>query len=253
MSGSSGSSGDPFANLTDEEWEHLSDEQLVSRLLVCGNGYKQQVRRAWEKLYSRHAQRILRYLYHLSSRSQLQNVPEIARELMDTTFNNAFVDLVTRKQPDNFTRPGSSFKAWIDIIARNEFYEYVKRLGRYASLDAIIEKREEGQMVSSAEEDPVQPSENIERHLAIEEAVSKLPDREAEVFKLVFFEQMTVKQIAIKLNLSDKAVQQALFRARKRFKKLYAGPRPASSKRQKAKRRSPSKAKTTRQQTEEPE
>ena len=252
-SGSSGDSGDPFADLSDAGWDHLSDEQLVSGLLNCfKNGHDAHVEQAWDRLYQRHSSRIWRYLAYLLKHSQLQEVAELARELMHTIFANAFIDLVTRKAPEDFPKPNSSFKGWIRTFAKNEFYEYMKKLGRHPSLDAMLEEGEKGPQLAlvAPEADPA--SENSERRIAIEEAISKLPPREAQVFRLVFYGQMNVKQIAQQLNLPDNTVQMAYYRARKRFKEIYAGPRPATSKQQKLKRRRSSPPRNRQPHSDEP-
>ena len=254
MSGSSGGSGDRYAHLSDEEWDNLSNEQLVIALLTCfKSGKELLVEKAWGRLYNRHATGILRYLYYLLSHSQLQGVADIAEELLDTTFVNAFVDLVKRKEPEHFTGSDASFKAWIKTIAHREFLKYVQKPKQDVSLEALIEKGNEGQAVLSARQVSAHPSDNIERHLAIEEAVSKLPPREAQVFRLVFYEQMSVKQIAQHLNLPDKTVQMAFYRGRKRFKEIYAGPLPATSKWRNAKRGGSSKPRNPQRQTDKPE
>jgi RNA polymerase sigma-70 factor (ECF subfamily) len=42
---------------------------------------------------------------------------------------------------------------------------------------------------------------------AVEEAMKKLPEKTCEVFRMSRFENQSVKEIAVQLNLSEKAVE----------------------------------------------
>ena len=67
---------------------------------------------------------------------------------------------------------------------------------------------------------PSQYSEANELAEALRSAVGRLPRRQAEVFCLICFEQMTSEEVAERLGIRPTAVRMLLSRARKRLERL---------------------------------
>jgi RNA polymerase sigma-70 factor (ECF subfamily) len=69
-------------------------------------------------------------------------------------------------------------------------------------------------------EEPEEPKGQEHRALVLEQAIAKLPRREAEVFSLRYIEDFTYEQIAAQMNLTINQVGVILHRARERLRKI---------------------------------
>ncbi|MGM9549815.1 MAG: RNA polymerase sigma factor [Faecousia sp.] len=107
-----------------------------------------------------------------------------------------------------------SFKAWILSIARNRCRDYFRRkeAGREVPLEEIPESKlvygRMGLMVSNP----------------VEETMELLTDRDREVLRLFYWQQLSLAEIAQKLNIPTGTVKSRLNTARERFRKQYPHP-----------------------------
>lgn len=72
--------------------------------------------------------------------------------------------------------------------------------------------------MTSLEELPFEPSFSTEEHSELFYAVQGLPVKYREVVHLYYYEEYSIKEIAVLLHLSETAIQTRLMRARKKLK-----------------------------------
>jgi RNA polymerase sigma-70 factor (ECF subfamily) len=111
-------------------------------------------------------------------------------------------------------RGESSIYTWLYRIAVNTAHNHLRRGRRLSPVDfddvaPILEARGPN---------PAQKAANTELGEAIEEAVHNLPPRQREVFLLHYFEQMTHREIAESLGITEGAVKANFFHAVQKLK-----------------------------------
>ncbi|UCH78155.1 MAG: sigma-70 family RNA polymerase sigma factor [Candidatus Coatesbacteria bacterium] len=111
-------------------------------------------------------------------------------------------------------RGESSIYTWLYRIAVNTAHNHLRRTRRLSPVDfddvaPILEARGLN---------PAQKAANAELGEAIEKAVHNLPPRQREVFLLHYFEQMTHREIAETLGITEGAVKANFFHAVQKLK-----------------------------------
>lgn len=107
-----------------------------------------------------------------------------------------------------------SFKAWILSIARNRCYDYFRRkkTGREVPLEDISETKlvygRNGLLVSTP----------------VEETMELLTDRDRQILRLFYWQQLSLAEIAQKLDIPTGTAKSRLNTARERFRKQYPYP-----------------------------
>ena len=106
---------------------------------------------------------------------------------------------------------------WIHSIARNKLVDYLRKNSDskidkellHASMDVSSPSAEDEMMGS-------QQQRSVVRHM------DKLSPDHKEVLLLAYFKELSVKEMAVTLNISDNTVKTRLFYARQRFKKILS-------------------------------
>lgn len=104
-----------------------------------------------------------------------------------------------------------SFKAWILSIARNRCSDYFRRIGtrKEVALDDIPEGKlvygRRGWVIANP----------------VEDTMELLTDRDREVLRLFYWQQLSIEEISQKLSIPPGTVKSRLNTARERFKKQY--------------------------------
>lgn len=115
----------------------------------------------------------------------------------------------------------SSLKTWIYTIAVRKSTDRIrkqnraKRFGRMLELTGLITK---GLEPESYEMDPAAQSENEELSKILQEALQKIPENQRIAFTLQQIDNLSQKDIASILNVSEGAVESLLQRAKKNLK-----------------------------------
>ncbi|MDO8949416.1 MAG: RNA polymerase sigma factor [Actinomycetota bacterium] len=104
----------------------------------------------------------------------------------------------------------SKLQAWLFAAARNKLVDQHRR-NRFASLDAVPSLADPG----ANPEDATLRSLGVE---ALRRAVGRLPERDARLVTLHYFEERSLAEIACMQGMSATAVKVALFRARGRLR-----------------------------------
>jgi RNA polymerase sigma-70 factor (ECF subfamily) len=104
----------------------------------------------------------------------------------------------------------------------------LRRMAACRALDRLRQRRGtqalEGLSLPSREDDPEQAAVGKELAQSLRRAISQLPEREAEVFCLRYFEDLSYQEIAGALHISSGAVGVALHKARTKLEALLHVP-----------------------------
>ncbi len=109
---------------------------------------------------------------------------------------------------------GSKFSTWVYKIAYYRSLDYIKKLGRTPILSPI-----EGLVENSMVEEVgiIDQLEQIEKKAVINEALQILPGDDGILITLHYFEELSLNEISIIMEISTNNVKVKLFRARKRL------------------------------------
>ena len=157
---------------------------------------------AFERLFERYHAPLLNYLHRMVGDRAL------AEDLTQDSFVKAYKALPG-------TRPDLAFKAWLYRIATNTAISHLRR-------------RKLIRWVPFLGTQDYASSESIERSVGrrydVEKALHGVPEHYAAVLILRHYEGLSLAETAAALGISENAAKLRLFRARKAFAKVYAGP-----------------------------
>jgi RNA polymerase sigma-70 factor (ECF subfamily) len=176
-----------------EQWNSLSDEQVVADVLDGQTAL-------FEVLMRRHNERVYR-----AARAIVRDESE-AEDVMQQAYVNAYANL------RQFNRQ-AQFATWLTRIAINESLARVRRKQRYEPFE---EERSnvEGFVKRESPRDPEREAASGELRQLLESAIDRLPDGAREVFMLRDVEGMSTAEVGMALGISDDAVKTRLSRAR---------------------------------------
>lgn len=133
--------------------------------------------------------------------SLTKNYP-LAEELVSEAFYTAL------KAADNEVQ---NFKAWLLRVCRNLYFNSLRKSKRLQELDENISDKSETVL------------DNIirkEEYRALYHAISLLNPSYKEVITLFYFEDLSIKDIAIVVGKSEAVIKVSLFRGREALKKI---------------------------------
>jgi RNA polymerase sigma-70 factor (ECF subfamily) len=171
--------------------------------------------RAFETLVERHRRRIYSLAYRMTC------THEDADDVLQETFVRAYCNL----RRFDLERP---FANWLYTIAANLCLDRRRRAKREQRVawDAVEGSRLE--LETSETPGPDRVTENGELREQIEDAISRLPDRQREALVLFEVEDLKITQVAELMECSEGAVKSTLHRARRRLRdelRDYVGER----------------------------
>ena len=106
-----------------------------------------------------------------------------------------------------------NFKAWLLRVCRNLYLNSLRRSRRHVALDETLEDQNESAL------------ENIirkEEYRALYHAISALSASHKEMITLFYFENLSLKDIALVTGKSETLVKVTLYRAREALKKILS-------------------------------
>lgn len=143
--------------------------------------------RAFAEVYRRHWRAVFGAAYH-RVRSK-----EVAKELVQ----NLFLRLWERREATAIDH----LEAYLQRGIRNSVLNYIES----KMVEEKYRKSLAGSMAPAADADAVLLLHELNR--AVERALGQLPPRTQEIFRLSRFENQSAREIASRLNLSEKAVE----------------------------------------------
>ncbi|MFK5983559.1 MAG: sigma-70 family RNA polymerase sigma factor [Flavobacteriaceae bacterium] len=132
---------------------------------------------------------------------------EEAEEVAQDTFIKAYQSLA------NF-RGDSKFSSWLYSIAYRKALDALRKNKKNSNLE-LIEDITEGDC--SVIENALSFLEAEERKEAIQDCIMKLPEQEAAIITLFYYEEQSIKEIAIIINLTEDNIKIKLYRSRKKL------------------------------------
>ena len=173
---------------------------IVQRILQGDGG-------AVESFYQQYAPGILRYLKHKLPKE------EDAQEILNDVFLDAIEELPLLQKQTNV-------KAWLYQIAHNQMANFYRKkkiksllFSQFPYLKIVAEEFH-------------QPEFQLERReliIRMQIALEKLSQKYQQILHLHYIDELPVKLISVRLNLSFKATESRLYRARMQFIKYYEG------------------------------
>jgi RNA polymerase sigma-70 factor (ECF subfamily) len=153
---------------------------------------------AFAELVERYWQRVFRWLFHVTRDRHA------AEDLAQETFLRAFAHL-------NRFQPGTNFKAWVFRIAYNAFANQYRATRKREPLPDKLYDRGVG------------PVEEAVGHEAVEDmarAVEKLPAEYRAALLLRVEEELSFRQVADVLGLTEETARWRVFKARQKLMEL---------------------------------
>ncbi len=138
---------------------------------------------------------------------RMVKVREEAEEVAQDTFIKAYQSL------DKF-RGDSKFSSWLYSIAYRKAVDVLRKNKKNSNLE-LIEDITEGDC--SVIENALSFLESEERKEAIQNCIMSLPEQEAAIITLFYFEEQSIKEIAIITALTEENIKVKLYRSRKKM------------------------------------
>ena len=167
---------------------------------------------AFEELHRRYVASIYRLVRRKLGDSLL------AEDIAQETFMKALRNM--DRVDDSF-----NFGGWVHTVARNLCFDELRRRQRDLRADGATDEEDDEMMAnlpSTARSfDPVQVQESNETRRQVWAVAQRLPEKYRLVLTLRELQDMSYRQIARTLKMSESAVETLLYRARLRFKEEY--------------------------------
>ncbi len=162
----------------------LTDDELVGLYAQGNNG-------AFDTLLNRYESKLYSYIFYIV------HDEEVANDL----FQDTFLKVITRIQEGSYTGYGK-FQAWITRIAHNLVMDYFRdkeQANTISNDEADYDLLNNIRLAEHTTEDQMLISQSLKDAKAIMEL---LPEPQSEVVRMRFYENMSFKEIADKLNIS---------------------------------------------------
>lgn len=181
-----------------DEHKNIADNQLVTRVRLNDKN-------AFKVLYDRYSKKI--YFFSLK---YIRNTVE-AEELVQSVFINVWEN---RRSLD----PDNSVKSYIYKSAINYIFNYLKK------------KKIQNRFIESQMHQDENQSENLYEEVffhdlekSIETVVVTLPSQQQRIFRMSRYDGLSYQEIAAKLELSLRTVENQMYRALKTLKTALKG------------------------------
>jgi len=138
---------------------------------------------------------------------RIVKVREEAEEVAQDSFIKAFQSLASY-------RGESKFSSWLYSIAYRKALDALRKNKKNSSLE-LIEEITEGDC--SVIENALSYIEDQERSNVIKKCILELPEKEAAIITLFYFEEQSIKEIAKVTQLTEDNIKVKLYRSRKKL------------------------------------
>jgi len=163
-----------------------SDVELLIRIADRDRG-------AFHLFYERHRGRVFHFAVSITRSPDLAE--EVLQETMTAVWNGA-----------KRFKGQSKVTTWLLGIAKNQAYNLLRREDRGRRLPDAWDRRPD-------------PSTEVERSVHVERALDALPEAQREVLHLVFYENLTVEEMAELLGIPEGTVKSRMYHARRNLAK----------------------------------
>jgi RNA polymerase sigma-70 factor (ECF subfamily) len=179
------------------------DRQLVSRMLSGES-----------KAFSEFTDGLVPGLYRYAA-SRLGGDRELTRDIVQTTVCKILSKL------DSY-RGEASLLTWLCACCRNEIAMHFRRQGSRPE-ETLLEEDDHATLVTVSSSSPPPDQRMLQRESAawVHATLDQLPDHYARSLEWKYVDHLSVNEIAARLDLSPKATESLLTRARGAFKSRY--------------------------------
>jgi RNA polymerase sigma-70 factor (ECF subfamily) len=185
--------------------KHANDRRFVNRLIDADEA-------AFEEFTNGH----LPQLYRFAQR-RLDGDGDLARDIVQSTLCKAFPKLSTY-------RGDASFMTWLCACCRNEIAAHFRRKQGSTNEVTFSEWEIDVESIASSSrgEGPDERLQRGERAALVHDALDSLPPRYGRALSWKYLDELSVIQIAARLDVGPKAAESLLTRARQAFRDAYA-------------------------------
>lgn len=185
-------------------------DRAVARRILGGD------EAAFRDLFDRFFPRLYRFAL-----ARVPGDPDTARDIVQQTFCRAIERLDTY-------RGEATLYTWFCQICRNVVADHYRRYGRSGSRVVLLEDLPDARAVleSFAAPEADEPETGVQReqvHRIVEATLDALPGRYGEALEWKYIDGLSVREIAQRLSLGEKAAESLLTRARESFREAIAG------------------------------
>jgi RNA polymerase sigma-70 factor (ECF subfamily) len=171
---------------------------------------------AFRDLFDRYFPRLYRFAL-----ARVPRDPETARDIVQQTFCQAIERLDTY-------RGEAALYTWFCQICRNVVADHYRRSSRIGGRVVLLEDQPDARAIleSVAAPEADEPETGAMReqvHRLVEATLDALPDRYGEALEWKYIDGLSVREIAERLSLGEKAAESLLTRARASFREAIAG------------------------------
>ncbi len=186
---------------------YLEDRKLTKRLLA---GDEQAFSQFFDEYFSR--------LYRFAL-ARLSGDPEASSDVVQSVLSRALKKI-------HLYRGESALFTWLCVICRNEISDWWQKQSRYQEHIVLTEDYPDIRAVVEALDAPPgsDPQRRYQRHeivRLIQVTLDKLPSKYGDALEWKYIEGYSVKEIAVRLELSPEAAQSLLARAKRSFQEIY--------------------------------
>lgn len=153
------------------------------------------------QIYQKYQRELYLYIYSLC------HSRELSEDLLQETFLKAILSL-----SDNHT----NMRAWLYMVARNLFFNYVKKEKQKVPLEEL------GQMAEASNPEPEEQLIRDEHRRLLYQALQHLSVEKREVLILQYFGGLSQKEIAAVLHKTPENVRVLAFRGKRELKHLVS-------------------------------
>lgn len=180
-------------------------DRAVARRIVGGD------EAAFQELFDRFFPRLYRFAL-----ARLRDDPETAQDIVQQTFCQAIEHLDTY-------RGEAALYTWVCQICRNVLADHFRRSGRGTGRVVLLEDQPNARAVleslaAPASDEPESRTMRAQLHRIVEATLDALPGRYSEALEWKYIDGLSVREIAGRLSLSEKAAESMLTRARESFR-----------------------------------
>jgi RNA polymerase sigma-70 factor (ECF subfamily) len=171
---------------------------------------------AFRDLFDRFFPRLYRFAL-----ARVPRDPEAARDIVQQTFCQAIERL------DSY-RGEAALYTWFCQICRNTIADHYRRTSRSSSRVVLLEDLPDARAIleSFAAPEADEPETGAMReqvHRLVEATLDALPGRYGEALEWKYIDGLSVREIAERMSLGEKATESMLTRARESFREAIAG------------------------------
>lgn len=187
---------------------YMDDKRLTKRLLAG----KEQ---AFNQFFDENFARLYRFVL-----ARVAHDEEAAKEIVQTAMSRALQKIHTY-------RGEAALFTWLCVIARNEMVDWIRRNARYREHIVLTEDFPEIQaavdsILAPPADDPRKHYQKYEMSRLIQVALDKLPPKYGDALEWKYIQGYSVKEIAVRLEVSPGAAQSLLARAKRSFQEVYS-------------------------------